>query len=243
MRVTHKLALVDKIGQMLADRFDFGEISIFLKTFKVPLPTGTNWNTSNLEYAKSALHPMGPEVIIAIAEELEIELPRGQAASAVPPTIWQGTNKFRLFISHIAKDKDKAMRLRTCLAPYAVSGFVAHEDISPTEDWQREIERALHAMDAFLAIHTVGFKQSIWTQQEIGFAVGRGTKIISFKMGEDPTGFISIRQALPRQNRKAEEVAREIDGLLGADQATAAKLLAAKKANRVVAVFDDDIPF
>jgi hypothetical protein len=46
-------------------------------------------------------------------------------------------------------------------------------------------------MDAFLAIHTPGFKDSFWTQQEIGFAVGRGVKIISFKMGEDPTGFIS----------------------------------------------------
>jgi len=64
-------------------------------------------------------------------------------------------------------------------------------------------------MDAFLAIHTLGFKDSFWTQQEIGFAVGRSMKIISFKMGEDPTGFISKHQALPRRGRTAEEIARE----------------------------------
>jgi hypothetical protein len=56
-------------------------------------------------------------------------------------------------------------------------------------------------MDAFLAIHTEGFSKSVWTQQEIGFAGARGVKIISFKMGEDPTGFISKHQALPRLNR------------------------------------------
>jgi hypothetical protein len=117
--------------------------------------------------------------------------------------------------------KDEATRLKGCLAPYAINGFVAHEDIHPTLEWQTEIERALYAMDAFIAIHTPGFSASIWTQQEIGFAVARGVKIISFKMGEDPTG---------------------LDALLSADRLTAGKLLTAKKAYGV-AVTDDDIPF
>jgi hypothetical protein len=51
-------------------------------------------------------------------------------------------------------------------------------NIPPTLEWHVEIERALYNMDAFLAIHTPGFKDSFWTQQEIGFAVGRGVKII-----------------------------------------------------------------
>jgi hypothetical protein len=147
------------------------------------------------------------------------------------PRNWQGTNKFRLFISHIAKDKDKATRLKDCLAPYAISGFVAHEDIHPTLEWQKEIEHALYTMDAFLAIHTPGFKDSFWTQQEIGFAVGRGAKIISFKMGEDPTGFISKHQALARRNRTAEQIALEVDAILAADPLTAGKLDAAKRSN------------
>jgi hypothetical protein len=126
--------------------------------------------------------------------------------------------------------------------PYAISGFVAHEDILPTLEWQSEIERALYAMDAFIAIHTPGFSASFWTQQEIGFAVARGAKIISFKMGEDPTGFISKHQALARRRRTAEEIAAEIDSLLSADDLTAAKLLDAKKANGLIAA-EDEIPF
>jgi hypothetical protein len=127
------------------------------------------------------------------------------------------------------------------LEPYAISGFVAHEDIHPTLEWQAEIERALYVMDAFIAIHTVGFSASFWTQQEIGFAVGRGVKIISLKMGEDPTGFISKRQALPHRRRMAEEIAKEIDGLFSSDELTAGMLRAAKQASRLMV--SDDIPF
>jgi len=148
-----------------------------------------------------------------------------------------------LFISHISKYKDRATRLKQCLERYAISGFVAHEDIHPTLEWQLEIERALNCMDAFIAIHTPGFSSSIWTQQEIGFAIGRGLKIISFKMGEDPTGFISKHQALARGGRTAEEVAHEIDRLMADDELTAAKLMGAKKAAFTVTNSDDNIPF
>jgi hypothetical protein len=108
-------------------------------------------------------------------------------------------------------------------------------------EWQAEIERALYAMDAFIAIHTVGFSASNWTQQEIGFALARGVKIIALKMGEDPTGFISKRQALPRRRRMAEVIAKEIDGLFCGDESTAGKLRAAKQACGLVEI--DDIPF
>jgi len=92
-------------------------------------------------------------------------------------------------------------------------------------------------MDAFVAVHTPGFKDSVWTQQEISFALGRGTKIISFKMGEDPTGFIGKHQALARQGRAAEDVAIEINTLLLADSRTAEKLKASQDAA------SNDVPF
>jgi hypothetical protein len=98
-------------------------------------------------------------------------------------------------------------------------------------------------MDAFVVIHTPGFSASEWTQQEIGFALGRGVKIISFKMGEDPTGFIWKHQALSPGRRTAEEVAKEIDALLSADELTSGKLLAAKRAYGFVDVKGEEIPF
>jgi hypothetical protein len=132
-----------------------------------------------------------------------------QASLALRKTA-KNTKQFRLFISHISKDKHRAMRLKECLEPYAISGFVAHMDVHPTLEWQLEIDRALNFMDAFIAIHTPGFSSSVWTQQEIGFAIGRGVKVISFKMGEDPTSFKSKQQALGRGGRRRKLLTRSI---------------------------------
>ena len=128
------------------------------------------------------------------------------------------------------------------MAPYGIAGFVAHEDILPTLEWQVEIERGLRTMDGFIAVHTLGFSQSYWCQQEVGFALGSGKKIISFKMGEDPTGFISKQQALARRDRSAEDIAKEIDGLLALDPRTRDKLASAKEA-LVTSTTMDDVPF
>jgi TIR domain len=241
MRISEKLALIDKIGRELQSRFRYDEIDTFLAEYKINPPGQVGYN-SKWVYSKVALQGITNDVLLKIAEELDINVPHAKAVSSVAPRNWKDSNQFRLFISHISKDKDKATRLKECLSPYAISGFVAHEDIHPTLEWQKEIERALHVMDAFIAIHTLGFSKSFWTQQEIGFAVGRGVKIISFKMGEDPTGFISQHQALARRARSAEDIAKEIDAILKADDLTASKLLEAKKANGLIAA-DDEVPF
>lgn len=241
MRVSDKLALIDKVGRELQSRYRYDEIDTFLAEYGIKPPGVVGFN-SKWVYSKAALQGVPDNILVDIAGELDITVPRGQALAGGAPRNWKDTNKFRLFISHISKDKDKATRLKDCLSSYGISGFVAHEDIHPTLEWQKEIERALHAMDAFVAIHTVGFSKSHWTQQEVGFAVGRGIKIISLKMGEDPTGFISQHQALARRGRKAEDIAAEIDAILADDDLTNGKLLTAKKANGIGAK-DDEIPF
>lgn len=216
MRVSDKLALIDKIGRELQARFTFNELSAFLRGFRIAQPAFID-RSSKWVYSKNVLQDVADEIILQIAEELDLHTPVGAPTAANPPKNWRNAQYFRLFISHISTHKDKATRLKTCLELYGISGFVAHEDIHPTLEWQDEIERALHAMDAFLAIHTPGFSQSLWTQQEIGFAVGRGVKIISLGMGEDPTGFIAKRQALSRRARTAEQIAAEVNSLLSAD--------------------------
>jgi hypothetical protein len=247
MRVPDRLTLIDKIGRELQTRYRFSEIDAFLDAYRIPRPGSSSDYGSKWVYSKAALQGVPSETLLRIADELGIEAPRGRAIASMAPKNWQNTKGFRLFISHIAAHKDRATRLKACLAPHGIVGFVAHEDIRPTLEWQTEIERALRTMDAFIAIHTPGFSKSFWTQQEIGFAVGCGVKIISFKMGEDPTGFLSKHQALARRQRTAEEIAREIDSLLTSDELTVGKLLAAKKALGLVADashnLDEEIPF
>jgi hypothetical protein len=238
MNITAKMDLLEQIGSTLQGKYTFDELRMYFGAQKIVLPDQTFG--SKRVFAKEALKTAPDDTLLRIAEELGLKIHHSQGASLALPHIWSDTSQFRIFISHISKDKDKATRLKECLGPYGISGFVAHEDIHPTSEWQLEVERALHAMDAFIAIHTKGFKESIWTQQEIGFALGRGVKIISFEMGEDPPGFISKHQALPRRRRRAEEIAREIDSLLSGDELTARKLHAAKQANGLVEL---DSPF
>jgi hypothetical protein len=109
--------------------------------------------------------------------------------------IW-GNEGYRLFLSHKAEVKKDAADLKERLAPFGISCFVAHEDIHPTKEWQDEIENALLSMDAFAALMTDKFHNSLWTDQEVGFAVARGVPIIALKLGLDPYGFIGKFQAL-----------------------------------------------
>ncbi len=98
-------------------------------------------------------------------------------------------------------------------------------------------------MDAYVSVHTPGYAESFWCQQETGFAVGRGTKILALRMGEDPTGFISKHQAIARGQKLAEDVASEIDMLLRADERTKEKYLSGKPKVSNYDDLDDDIPF
>jgi hypothetical protein len=243
MKISDKIALIDKVGRELQARYRYDEINIFLTEFGIAPSSNAAGTNSKWVYAKAALQGVSDEVLRKIAQELGIESPSSTLLFSSPPRNWKGSNQFRLFISHVSKDKDKATRLKDCLSRYAISGFVAHEDIHPTLEWQSEIERGLSVMDAFLTIHTKGFSKSMWTQQEIGFALGRGVKILSLRMGEDPTGFISKRQAIPRQNRSAEQIAEQIDKLLDEDELTSKKLRAAKSSNGMLkSLLDDEVP-
>ena len=238
MNVAARMDLLEQIGSALQARYTFDDLHRFFAALKINSPKENSG--SKQVFAKEALKSTSDDILLRIAEDLGLSIHPGRG-EVLPPRNWKDTRLLRVFISHISKDKDKATRLKDCLEPYGISGFVAHEDIYPTLEWQAEIERALYVMDAFIAIHTEGFSASLWTQQEIGFAVGRGVKIISLKMGEDPTGFISKCQALPRRRRTAEEIAKEIDGLFRSDELTVGKLRAATRTSGLAEI--DDIPF
>ena len=109
MRVSDKLVLIDKIGRALQAKFTYSEIDAFLQEFEIPLPekAGTN---SKWVYSKSALQGVPEDILLKIAQELDLEIPRSQRTVAGPPRNWMGATHFRLFISHISKDKDNAIK-------------------------------------------------------------------------------------------------------------------------------------
>lgn len=235
MRVTERLELAEQIACELQSRYTFSELDRFLTAFGLDV-SRIEWGNSKRVYARDILSAEPEKLLRAIAEELDMHAATKSGRVVNYPEAWRDATDFRLFISHVSKDKAVAHRLREALASYSIAGFVAHDDIEPTSAWEAEIERALWTMDAMVAVLTEGFSKSHWCQQEVGFALGRGAKVISFKWGEDPVGFLSKDQALPRSSRTAEQIAAAIDRLLAKDSRTADRLANAKSA-------DEDIPF
>lgn len=156
MRISEKITLIDQIGRELQSRYSYQEIDSFLAEFGISPPENVGSNSKWI-YSKAALRGISDSVVLRIADELDL---LSSTLNQSPPRNWNDVKLFRLFISHLSKDKLKATRLKDCLTPYAISGFVAHEDIHPTLEWQGEIERALRTMDAFIAVHTAGFSQA-----------------------------------------------------------------------------------
>ncbi len=111
-------------------------------------------------------------------------------------SIWK-SGMIRLFISHRDKWKAEANELAQALEAYGISCFVAHDSIEPMSIWQAEIIKGLETMEVVLAFVTDDFHESIWTNQEIGFALGKDIPIVAVKLQtKDPEGFIGNQQAL-----------------------------------------------
>jgi hypothetical protein len=91
-----------------------------------------------------------------------------------------------------------------------IDGFVAHKDIEPDEEWQREIESALSTCHALVGLLHEGFGLSTWTQQEVGWALGRGVPVLMVALEEIPTGFKSARQASLARSATPKEVASRV---------------------------------
>jgi hypothetical protein len=58
------------------------------------------------------------------------------------------------------------------------------------------IERALRTCHALAAYVTPDFHGSWWTDQEVGWALGRGVPVIPISVGVQPYGFIGAIQAI-----------------------------------------------
>ena len=217
MKVIKLMELIEDVACTLQAKFTFKDIDIFLAEFGFTDGGYHNSYNSKRIYVKDKLRKGSIKDLAKIAEELDIRVP---SLIKVPPKNWENSNAAKAFISHISKDKKIAKKLRDVLKLYNIEAFVAHEDIKASEEWQTEIVNALNTSDFFVSIHTNGFKSSTWCQQEVGYAVARQIKIVSIRFDEDPTGFIAHIQALNRGKKSAEEVVKEILGIIKNDPIT-----------------------
>lgn len=226
MNALDKINLIDKIGRQLQSKMTYSDINAYLKAHSVDVTKPTSGANSKWIYTKELLVDVSNEILLRIANELNI--PHNSVITSTNSTIeanfWLPSH-FKLFISHISSFKKTTGILQTALKTYGISGFVAHVDIEPTKEWLDEIEAGLHSMDALVAILMPGFKESNWTDQEVGFAVGRGVLIIPIIKGVNPYGFISKYQGLHGDGKSIADVAENIFQILSTSAKTRTKML------------------
>lgn len=215
MKPLEKIKLVDDIGRELQSKMTFSEIDTYFQSYGIPTDHTPSFH-SKYVYVKEVLPKINDEIIIEIANELNIE---HNYQSKLPvfkdnSTGFWKIGHFKLFISHLSSFKRNVGILKSELEKFGISGFVAHEDIEPTKEWQEEIEKGLFSMDALCAILMPGFKESNWTDQEIGIAIGRGILVIPIRKEFDPYGFIGKYQGFQSVGKKIHEVAEGIFEIL-----------------------------
>ncbi len=207
MKIPERLTYIKEIARRLAPE-EWSEIDLTLKQFD--LPWVEQWSGDKIGYIIQMVEDASDDVLIELAAHLGFGESFNQQQK---PSFWI-PNRFRMFISHISAKKDHAAQLQFELERFAISGFVAHADITPTKEWQNEIELALNTMDAIVALLHEGFKESNWTDQEIGVAIGRGVLVIPIKFDLDPYGFIGKFQAIQGAGKELSAIAEKMFTIL-----------------------------
>src|SRR2546426_742584 len=177
----------------------------------------TGRGRSRSSYVMEMIQNAEDATLLALGQHVGYE--HSSSRPQVGPAFWR-SGYFRLFIAHLADHRALAGDLQRELFGFAISSFVAHNDIEPTREWQDEIESALASCDGLLALLHPGFHESNWTDQEIGYAMGRGVLPVALRCGQDPYGFIGRFQAMQGHGKEAATVARELFAVLRSHRQT-----------------------
>lgn len=107
------------------------------------------------------------------------------------------TSRYLVFLSYVSADAGFVSSVADRLESQRVAAFAAHRDIPGGEEWLPHIERALLRCNALAAFVTSGFGESEWTDQEVGYVLGRRKKVVPvrFSSGVTPRGFLNRYQA------------------------------------------------
>ncbi len=203
---SQRITLVREIVGRMIDE-DWPLIDLTLGEFG--LPTTDEWNGSKESYLFQHVTGATDAVLMQVAAHVGFEIQGIEQQPGFEPPFWT-KGQMRLFVSHLAAHRVFAAELQEEFAQVGISAFVAHNDIEPTTEWQTQIETALGTCDALIALLHPHFHESKWTDQEIGFAMGRGVPVFSVRFGQDPYGFIGRFQAFNGNGKTPSTLANEL---------------------------------
>lgn len=126
--------------------------------------------------------------------------------------LWHPPDAPRVFISHLTEKKAEAQNLSANFELFGFTSFVAHEAIKPGREWPLEIQRALRSCDVLVALVSIGFHDSEWTDQEVGWVLGRDLAVVPVSLDKtNPQGFLAVYQAVKRRRSESDlQLARRV---------------------------------
>ncbi|MFB9148655.1 toll/interleukin-1 receptor domain-containing protein [Roseovarius ramblicola] len=199
-RATYKTEIAHRLSPL-----SWSEVDVILDEFGAN--TQDMWSGDVFSYVVTMIKGLGDLPLRQLAAHLNIET--GENSVLDPPVFWI-EGQLWVFLSHLSKHKIFASELQAALATYGICSFVAHEDIEPDAEWQEEIEKALRTCDALVALLNEGFNQSTWTDQEVGYALGRGVPVFSVRLDIAPYGLFGKKQAFNGKGKDAASIANEL---------------------------------
>jgi len=231
--MSHFMRAIDRVHaerqpiKAFDDQMEWHDIELFFKRLRIPHPEfGGSYTLTEL--IRGYLAGSSDDILLDIAHQLGLDIasekPNDGLIAFGDSKYWL-IDHFRVFISHVHGAKEQAGALHHALKRYAISAFVAHDDIETSGEWREEILRSLMSMDAFVAILTPDFNSSSWTDQEVGVAVARDVLLIPVNKGENPYGFLSKYQALLSKGLFAKDVAAEVFRTICANARTKGRMI------------------
>ena len=111
-----------------------------------------------------------------------------------------------LFISYNRNDKEFAQKLTDCFKEQDLDFWIDWEDIPPTVDWWKEIEKGIEQAGVFLFLLSPDSCQSKVCKQEIEHAVKNGKRLIpivvyDIKGDEAPSELRALNWIFLRKDR------------------------------------------
>lgn len=185
------------------------DIDLVLSQFG--LPTTNEWQGEKSDYVVKMIEGASDSDLIELGEHFGMEFAGKEASHApdIAPSYWRD-GQLRVFISHLTGQREQAGQVQAALERFGMSGFVAHNDIHPTTEWQIEIETALSTCDLLVALVHPEFVTSKWCDQEVGYALGRGVPVFVVRCGADPHGFVSRFQAFNGNGKSPFQIAQDL---------------------------------
>jgi hypothetical protein len=201
---SQRIHLMREIAARLGTE-DYSLIDVTLRQFS--LPVSDEWSGGKDAYVLRMIEKADDDSLVELGQHVgfHTETP----SQGIDPPFWR-KGMFRLFVSHLAAHKVSAAKMQEAALEFGISCFVAHNDIEPTQEWQTQIETALATCDGVVALLHPEFHKSNWTDQELGFGMGRGVPVFAIRLGQDPYGFIGRFQAFNGNGKNAPAIAKEL---------------------------------